>query len=254
MPPRPPSQPPTTALAGPRLSGSRAPGRGNGGAGDKGDDSKGDDSKGQAPRRGRPPRARPGRDGDTRSLLIRTGLAILTEKGYSAAGLDEILRSAAVPKGSFYHHFSGKEAFGSALIEAYGRYFAAKLDHWFLDHSLPPLARFQAFIDDAREGMRRHEFRRGCLVGNLGQEMGGLPESFRHQLVTVFETWQARTAVCLDEALAAGQIAPPLSSSELASMFWIGWEGAVLRAKLERRSEPIDTFAAGFMALLRPTI
>jgi TetR/AcrR family transcriptional repressor of nem operon len=34
-------------------------------------------------------------------LLIRAGLAVLTEKGFSAAGLDEIVAAAGVPKGSF---------------------------------------------------------------------------------------------------------------------------------------------------------
>ena len=205
-----------------------------------------------ARRRGRPPRERATGDADTRSLLIRTGLAVLTEKGYTAVGLDEILSRAGVPKGSFYYYFTGKEAFGSALIAAYGAYFSAKLDRWFLDASLTPLARFEAFIDDARSGMARHGFRRGCLVGNLGQEMGGLPESFRAQLVAVFDDWQGRTERCLVAAAQAGEIAPLLPCSQLAATFWIGWEGAVLRAKLERGSEPIDTFAAGFRALLRP--
>lgn len=205
-----------------------------------------------AARRGRPPRERVGAAADTRALLVRTGLAVLTEKGYSAVGLDEILRRAGVPKGSFYHYFSGKEAFASQLIDAYGRYFAAKLDRWFLDESLTPLARFRAFINDARDGMKRHGFRRGCLVGNLGQEMGGLPESFRAQLIAVFEDWQQRTGDCLLAASRAGEIDAPLPCDQLASAFWIGWEGAVLRAKLERRSEPIDLFAASFLALLRP--
>ena len=82
-----------------------------------------------ARRRGRPPKA-----GlvDARDRLVRSGVAILTEKGFSAVGLDEILKSAGIPKGSFYHYFDGKEAFGAALIDAYAAYFARKLDRWFL--------------------------------------------------------------------------------------------------------------------------
>ncbi|HAC27609.1 MAG TPA: TetR family transcriptional regulator, partial [Marinobacter hydrocarbonoclasticus] len=45
--------------------------------------------------------------------------------------------------------------------------------------NLSPLARIQAFVDDARAGMHRFGYRRGCLIGNLGQEMAALPESFR---------------------------------------------------------------------------
>ena len=66
-------------------------------------------------RRGRPPK----QDGaylDTRERLVRTGVAILTEKGFSAVGIEEILASAGVPKGSFYYYFGSKEEFGGTLI------------------------------------------------------------------------------------------------------------------------------------------
>lgn len=183
--------------------------------------------------------------------LLRTGVAVLTEKGFSAVGIEEILSAASVPKGSFYAFFDSKEAFGHALIDAYDAYFARKLDRWFLDDSCTPLDRITAFVEDAKAGMARHDFRRGCLVGNLGQEMGTLPESFRAHLRAVFDDWQARTACCLRAAQATGQIGAEADCDELAAIFWIGWEGAVLRAKLERRPDPLETFARGFFAMLR---
>jgi len=201
-------------------------------------------------RRGRPPKHPVEPRQDTRALLIRTGVAVLTEKGYSSVGIDEILRQAAVPKGSFYHYFESKEAFGQVLIAAYADYFARKLDRWLLDVDTPPLQRLRRFIDDAEQGMARHGFRRGCLVGNLGQEMGTLPESFRAQLEAVFLDWQARTAACLDEARRAGEIAAHHDCAALAEFFWIGWEGAVLRAKLQRRAAPLQVYAHGFFQLL----
>ena len=36
--------------------------------------------------------------------------------------------------------------------------------------------------------MARHAYRRGCLIGNLGQEMSALPESYRDRLEAVFRT------------------------------------------------------------------
>lgn len=202
-------------------------------------------------RRGRPPKNPAEPRQDTRALLVRTGVAVLTEKGYSSVGIDEILRQAAVPKGSFYHCFESKEAFGQVLIAAYADYFARKLDHWLLDADTPPLQRLRHFIDDARKGMRRHGFRRGCLVGNLGQEMGTLPASFRAQLEEVFLDWQARTAACLRDAQRAGEIAAAHDCAALAQFFWIGWEGAVLRAKLQRSARPLQVYAEGFFQLLR---
>lgn len=200
-------------------------------------------------RRGRPPKDQAGHS-ETREALLRAGVAALTEKGFCATGLDEILRAAGVPKGSFYHHFDSKEAFGAQLIDQYAAYFAHKLDRHLRDEALPPLDRLRRFIADARAGMIRHDFRRGCLIGNLGQEMAALPGAFRQRLIDVFTDWQNRTAVCLRAARRNGDIPPDADCDALAEFFWTGWEGAVLRARLERQAAPLDKFATAFFTLL----
>jgi TetR/AcrR family transcriptional regulator, transcriptional repressor for nem operon len=200
-------------------------------------------------KRGRPPKVE-GDYRETRTLLLRAGVAALTEKGFSATGIDEVLKSVNVPKGSFYHFFDSKEAFGAELITLYNDYFVRKLDQFLLDDSQTPLRRIDAFCLDAERGMERFGFRRGCLVGNLGQEMNALPEAFRTQLTDVLLDWQARTERCLAAAKATGEISIRSDCARLAAFFWIGWEGAVLRAKLERRAEPLRIFADCFRATL----
>ncbi|WP_352298521.1 TetR/AcrR family transcriptional regulator, partial [Pseudoalteromonas sp. 20-MNA-CIBAN-0454] len=65
----------------------------------------------EKPRRGRPPKI--SRDNpDTRAELIRSGLEQLTEQGFASSGIEPILKKVGVPKGSFYHYFASKEAFG----------------------------------------------------------------------------------------------------------------------------------------------
>lgn len=200
-------------------------------------------------RRGRPPRQREDLV-ETRELLLRAGLEVLTEKGFSATGIEEILGRVGVPKGSFYHYFDSKEAFGLDLIERYGAFFARKLDRHLGNPALSPLSRVRAFVLDATDGMARYDYRRGCLIGNLGQEMGALPESFRAKLKETFEDWQARFSACLIEAQQAGELAPEADTRQLAAFFWIGWEGAVLRAKLEQSAAPLEVFAELFFASL----
>lgn len=201
-------------------------------------------------RPGRPPKSALPAYAETRERLLRQGLATLTEKGFAAVSLDEILRAASVPKGSFYHYFDSKDAFGHALIACYAEYFATKLSRSFAASPDSALAGLRAFIADARAGMQRHAFKRGCLIGNLGQEMGTLPESFRAQLIAVLHDWQQRTTECLLRAQALHEIDARHDCARLATLFWTGWEGAVLRAKLERSPEPLDVFAQGFWQIL----
>lgn len=202
------------------------------------------------PKRGRPPK----RDGarlDTRQRLVRIGTEILTEKGFASTGLDQILKQVGIPKGSFYHYFASKDQFGLAVIDNYGSYFAAKLDHWLLDENTLPLQRLRNFVEDAKDGMTRHDFKRGCLIGNLGQELGSLNEAFRQPLEDVFTDWQNRVAHCLEQAAKLGQINKNSDCAEIAAFFWIGWEGAILRAKLVKSTRPLDLFADQFFAGLQ---
>lgn len=199
------------------------------------------------PRRGRPPKV--ARDNlDTRDALVRCGTEILTEQGFLSTGIDTVLSRVGVPKGSFYHYFQSKEDFGHAVLENYAGYFARKLDRCLLDESRPPLARIAAFVEEAKAGMQRFEYRRGCLVGNLGQEVTQLPEAFRESLEAILLSWQQRLAQCLEAAKAAGELAPETDCAHWAAFFWIGWEGAVLRARLVRDNGPLDCFIQGFIA------
>jgi len=201
-------------------------------------------------RRGRPPKDQAAFSA-SKAELIRSGMEILTEKGYSATGIDEILRRVGVPKGSFYHYFGSKDAFGAELIQSYSNFFKHKLDRFLLDEKLSPIDRLAAFMNDAAEGMAHYEFNRGCLIGNLGQEMGALPESFRDQLKAVFADWQLKVEQCLEEAKSAGQIPDNTDCKSAAYLFWTGWEGAVLRAKLERSPTALKVFSGFFLNSLQ---
>lgn len=198
-------------------------------------------------RRGRPPRSERALQ-DTREVLLRAGIELLTTQGYAATGIEAVLSRVKMPKGSFYHYFGSKSAFGLAVLDAYDAYFLRKLDRHLQADGVPALQRLQRFIEDAQDGMERFDFQRGCLVGNLGQEVATLPADFRARLDAVLLGWQQRVADCLRLAQAEGVLAGHADADALAAFFWIGWEGAVLRARLAYSVAPMQVFAHGYFA------
>lgn len=186
----------------------------------------------------------------TRESLLRCGVELCTERGFQVTGVDLVLKRVGIPKGSFYHHFTDKREFGEAVIQSYAAFFQKLLDRTLGDAAVPPLQRLRSFIAEAQRGMAKFHFQRGCLVGNLGQELGGLDDRFRLQLEDVLLSWQATMAGCLRDAISRGEIRRTLDPDQLAAYFWIGWEGAILRAKLTRNSEPMKLFARMFFELL----
>ncbi|MBR7888111.1 TetR/AcrR family transcriptional regulator [Marinomonas sp. A79] len=202
------------------------------------------------PRRGRPKKS--ATEGmDTRESLLRAGMSMLTESGFSQSGIDPILKSVGVPKGSFYYYFSSKEAFGLAVLARYRRYFEAKLDGFLLDDAFSPLERLQRFALDAQDGMARHDFKRGCLVGNLEQESSLLSEAFQQALQDTYASWQFRVAICLQEAKKQQLMAENSQIDRLAQVFWMGWEGAVHRARLEKSSQPLSVFIDFYLGAIQ---
>ena len=180
---------------------------------------------------------------DTRRALVWCGTELLTERGFQVTGIEEVLKRVGVPKGSFYHFFKSKDEFGAAVIQNYVAYYARKMDRIFDNTSNTPLTRLKAFVENAKHGMTRFDFRRGCLIGNLGQELASLDNEFRDQLEAVLVSWEVRVTACLEEAVQIGEIASDNDAQALSRFFWIGWEGAILRAKLTRSLAPIDHFA-----------
>ena len=131
--------------------------------------------------RGRPPKQR----GDkllTREMLVHVGTEVLTEKGYSAVGVDEILQRTGISRCSFYYYFKTKEGFGAELIDRYRHFITQKLERCLSDTSLSPLGSLRTFVGEVRDEMARTDCRSGCLVGKLAQEVNTLPENFREQL------------------------------------------------------------------------
>jgi TetR/AcrR family transcriptional repressor of nem operon len=140
---------------------------------------------------------------------------LCTERGFQVTSIEQVLKQVGIPKGSFYHHFADKHEFGEAVIESYAAFFEKVLDRTLNDTSVSPLQRVRNFISQAKRGMAKFQFQRGCLVGNLGQELGGLDDLFRQRLEGVLLSWQAtmanfeRTA-----AMAAAAVTPSAAKGE----------------------------------------
>jgi TetR/AcrR family transcriptional regulator, transcriptional repressor for nem operon len=179
---------------------------------------------------------------ETRSRLVQIGTEILSEKGFDSTGIDEVLRHARVPKGSFYYYFDSKADFGLAVVDNYAYLWEQKLTRILRDPNVKPLQRVHNYIAEGIRGLEKYAFRRGCLAGNMAQELGGLDDAFRQRILNVFDSWSHFLQGCLQEAKDAGELPSGADVKQLAKFFWLAWEGAILQAKLERSTKPVEQF------------
>jgi len=179
---------------------------------------------------------------DTRTDILKVGTDIIARQGFNATGIDTVLKAAGVPKGSFYHYFASKEAFGLAVLDSFAERYGKKLDEFFGDESVPQLQRLRNYLDYSMSRMAKNQFTKGCLAGNLGQELADQHESFRLRIEEIFRDWQHRFSECFRNAQLAGEIRSTLPPELLAEFLLNGLEGAVLRAKVVKSLKPLREF------------
>lgn len=104
------------------------------------------------------------------------------------------------------------------------------------------MARIRNYMEAGMATVGAGECKRGCLIGNLSQELSSHNEKFRARLDEVFRGWQQQFTKCLDEAKGAGEIPADSDTEQLAEFLLAGWQGAILRAKMGKSTAPMQAF------------
>jgi len=164
----------------------------------------------------------------------------MAEKGFTSVGLSEILQTAGVPKGSFYHYFKSKELYGQALLEDYFVGYLADMERRL---TLPGLSAYERLMDYWQGWQNRCTLEGHgdeCLVVKLSAEVADLSESMRLTLRDGAERIVARITTCLEEGQLDKSL-PETDARQLAETLYQLWLGASLLNKLQRTGQSLQT-------------
>lgn len=192
---------------------------------------------------------------DTRERILQTARQIIVHRGYAASGLTEVLKEADVPKGSFYHYFPSKDAFGVALLRRYFDDYLTSMNHIIADRSKNGAERTMAYWQWFYDVQTSDDCQGQCLVVKLAAEVSDLSEAMRLQLqegtsqiIDHIETLIA--SGIKDGSISAGAV--DTSERDLAQSLYDSWLGASVLAKVERGPGPLDRAMRGTRKLLLP--
>jgi len=174
--------------------------------------------------------------------IVQVGLDIVLSKGFNATGVETILKQANIPKGSFYNFFSSKEEFALAIIDSYVANMAKNLHTVLNSESLPPLERVRKSFETVIKTFEDNDCSKGCLIGNLSQEMADQCESIRQRLEDSLQMWSRVLSELLLQAQREEAISADMDVDMLAENILSSFQGAVLRAKVKKSSEPLRIF------------
>ncbi len=178
---------------------------------------------------------------NVRDKLLTAGLETMHRLGFNGCSVQDITQAASVPKGSFYNHFESKEALGAEILDLYWQKAAASL-RLLSDEALPPIERLKRYFDALAE-LNSLSYERGCLLGNFGAELSDQSRLVRDRLSSLLAGWTRAVECCVRDAQLAGEVRADLDAAVLAAFLLNAWEGAVLRAKVDRDGRAIAQFS-----------
>ncbi len=170
---------------------------------------------------------------DTRQHIINVGYQLVVAKGFTSVGLSELLKTAAVPKGSFYHYFKSKEQFGEALIQDYFQQYLERVAELLVSGSGTGFERLTQYFArwlDVENGVCNAN---KCVVVKLSAEVSDLSEPMREALRVGANRIVSLIASCIDDGIKDGSISSDNSKITAQTLYQL-WLGASLFHKLSQ--------------------
>ncbi|TPG62618.1 TetR/AcrR family transcriptional regulator [Ewingella americana] len=189
---------------------------------------------------------------DTREHLLATGAELSLRLGFTGMGLTELLKTAEVPKGSFYHHFRSKEAFGEAMIQRYFDHYDAHLQQIFGQTQGDQRHHILSYYAQNIANFCGSECHNACLSVKLSAEVSDLSEPMRHVLEQGSTRVIMRLQDAIEKGIAEGSLTVPVSPAVAAATLYSLWLGASLLAKIKRSVTPLAAALESVEMLLQP--
>jgi TetR/AcrR family transcriptional regulator, transcriptional repressor for nem operon len=173
---------------------------------------------------------------ETREKILEAAARLFALKGYHDAKLEEVLDTAQVTKGAFFHHFRDREDLGFAVLD------------WHMDRrrqlveaieqELPlageahPLERVFRRLDAIQEMVRRRErLTGGCIIGNMSTALSDCHDGFRKRLAECFDEMAQEFQPHLEAAARQRGVLRRTNAGDLARYIVTVIEGAIMQAR-----------------------
>lgn len=190
----------------------------------------------------------------TKERILDAAEGLMLAKSFHAVGLNEILATVQVPKGSFYHYFSSKEQFGVEMLKHYVAGATAYKTQMLLSPvpEVDPLQRLLTYLEGTIAKSHEAAGKCPCLVIKLAAEVGDFSEPMRQVLAEGSRQWIGILEQLITEGIASGMISPQLHPGASAAVIQDLWTGAMQRAATTRGTAPLREALTFIRAMLTP--
>lgn len=173
--------------------------------------------------------------------LLDKGMKLLWSKGYNATSVNDIVKVAGIPKGSFYFYFESKEDFVVKAIDKYFCMMFTPAKAILENKSLSPKQRLLDFHEYRVDVIKNElECKMGCMACNIGNEMAEHSEKIRTAILIHDQLILSTITDVIQEAKDLGEIKNKMNAQDIAAFIEDAGKGAMISMKELNTSYPID--------------
>lgn len=183
---------------------------------------------------------------DSKNHLLEIGVDLLIRNSFHSVGINHILTSAQIPKGSFYHYFTSKEDFGLQALHYYHNYQVDKTKTALQPTAQPAYEQLKDFFQQLCGYYHTLDYAQGCLMVNLSIEIADNNDNFRQQLQHMWQDMADTFAQCISRLDNADLGLAHLTDQQAADLLLNSWTGALARMKAEKNVQPLELFCQTF--------
>ncbi len=176
------------------------------------------------------------------NTILDKGLELIRDKGYTNTGIEDILKINNIPKGSFYNFFKNKEEFGVRAMQVYTERQIIWINSILGNKTKKPIERLREFYDNLIAFNIDESCRKGCLIGNMTQEMAGQNDPIGQQAQRSLQEISDIIAACVQEGQDATEIRDDYSANDIADYLHNSFYGFLIRTKASRDKKQFDIF------------
>ena len=167
----------------------------------------------------------------SKTKLLDAALQVIRTRGYSASTVEDICNAAGVTKGSFFHHFKGKEDLAISAANYWADMTGALFESAPYHAHSDPLDRVLGYIDFRKSILQGTLPEFTCLVGTMVQETYDTAPAIRDACERSISGHAATVAIDIAEAMKFHNIETDWTAESLALHTQAVLQGAFILAK-----------------------
>ena len=173
-----------------------------------------------------------------RDILVQTMFESLYHEGYNASNLIDLLKKAGTSKGGMYHYFGSKKELALESMRIVGEGFIDRFWGGAFDRYEDPIRALEEILKALPNatimGECPFDFKYGCPLNQMIQEMSAVDEDFKILLESIMDRWIALIAENLKMGQNIGVLEKSFDPARIAQFIVSSVEGTLTLMKVKQ--------------------